>query len=667
MNDKIKRVQELTAQLNKHRDEYYNHNAPSISDAGYDILYDELAQLEKETGIVMANSPTQTVGYAVVSNLEKTQHTIPLLSLDKTKSISDIEAFVGNKDVLAMHKLDGLTLKLVYEAGRLVEASTRGDGAEGEIVTHNAAAMSGIPLEIPYMNRLVVSGEGYILEADFEELKGILLDSSGNPYKNARNLAAGSIRCFDASACVKRRVRFTPFNVLEGLEEEPAIAASKYAKLLQLEKMGFSRCESFLCTRPEETYMDEIIDNLKKSAIASGIPIDGIVVTYDDVAYSRSCGFTGHHYKDGLAFKFEDEQFETVLRKIEWNPTRFGDIAPVAIFDPVEIDGCEVTRASLHNWSIIEALELHIGCRILVSKRNMIIPHLEDNLDRGGDILTPPALCPCCRHDVTMKTSGAKGSKTKTLLCENPECAAKNLQKFVHYVEKKAMNIEGVSEATLEKFIGKGWIQSFADIYKLSEHKKEIIAMDGFGEKSYENIIQSIENSRNTSFRNFLVGMDIPLIGRSASKLLDKVYNGDLCVFRSAVSQGTDFSALDGFGDVLNSNIHSWFSKEVNLKIWDDLFALMKFTQKDEAAAAGEPSDNPFYGCIVVATGALEHFSRDSINEKLESLGAKAGSSVSKKTHYVIAGKDAGSKLTKALELGVKVLSETEFLEMIGE
>jgi DNA ligase (NAD+) len=366
-----------------------------------------------------------------------------------------------------------------------------------------------------------------------------------------------------------------------------------------------------------------------------------------------------------LAYKFDDDLYETVLRSVKWNTTRFGDVSPVAVFDTVIIDGTEVSKASLHNLSFIEGLQLNVGCRILISKRNMIIPHVEENLDRGNGILSPPATCPRCGEETTVKESKVKGSVTKTLRCENEACPARNLKKFVHFVTKKAMNIEGLSEATLEKFFDMGWLQTFADIYRLSQHKDEILTMEGFGEKSYTKMMQSIENSRNTTFENFLISMDIPLVGRNASKIFKKVYGDDLTAFLAAVNSNTDFTAIQDIGDVINTNIHEWFQNTENRSLWDEMYGLMTFAKADPATQADVP-DNPFSGCTVVATGTFENFTRSGINAKLEALGAKAGSSVSSKTHYVICGTDAGSKLSKAQSLSVPVLTEVEFLAMIG-
>ena len=447
---KIAQQQELNALLNQYRHEYYNLNAPTVSDEVYDRLFDKLRELEQTTGVQMANSPTQTVGWPAVSKLEKTIHIVPLLSLDKTKSSAELVSFMGDQLIMLMLKLDGLTVKLTYEGGVLVEASTRGDGNEGEIITHNARGITGIPTQIPYKNRLVVSGEAFIRPSDFETLKTTLLDSTGKPYKNGRNLAAGSVRLLDAADCRERCVTFMPFNVLEGFTGKER----KSDKLYYLPSLGFDLCKFMVANRPlKQAEIDDGIQLLKKYAEDNDVPIDGIVMTYNDIAYSKTCGRTGHHYKDGLAFKFEDDLFETRLQYIEWTPSRTGEIAPVAVFEPVEIDGCTVSRASLHNLSFIEGLELMPGNRVLVSKRNMIIPHVEENLDRGGFCMEQaiPGQCPCCGQPTRIH----ENNDTKTLFCDNPDCETRRLRKFVHFASQKAMDIEGLSEATIERLVGK--------------------------------------------------------------------------------------------------------------------------------------------------------------------------------------------------------------------
>ena len=655
----INKVRELTAKLNQWRHEYYNLTAPTVSDAIYDRTLDELQQLEKQTGIRMSDSPTQTVGYEVVDGLDKTTHTIPLLSLEKTKQTGDLMRFIGAHQVLLMHKLDGLTVKLEYENGSLVRASTRGNGDEGEVITHNARAIEGIPAWIPYLQRLVVVGEAYIAKPIFERLQNTLRDSSGNPYKNARNMAAGAVRNHDAGDCAGRGVVFTPFGVLEGFDEE----TSKSQKLRTLGQLGFSPCTFFIPDKnAPEQIISNMISNLQKMAKRDGLPIDGIVVTYNDIPFSLSCGRTGHHYKDGLAFKFKDDLYETVLRSVEWQPSRTGELSPVAVFDTVEIDGCEVSRASLHNLTFIRELELMPGCRILVSKRNMIIPHIEENLDRGryDGFGIVPGHCPCCGGPTRVQQS-----KTAEILrCDNPVCATRNLRKFVHFVGKKALDIDGLSEVTLEKFIGRGWLRDFTDIFRLDEHEAEIVGMEGFGEKSWRRLWDSIQRSRATTFERFVISMDIPMIGRAASRELGRHFNRSLDAFEASVIDGVDFTQLDDFGEVLHGNIYRWFEAEENRTLWKELQQFM--TIQNNAVPTTAPADNPFAGKTVVVTGKLEHFTRDTINTKIMSLGAVAGSAVSKNTDYLICGEKAGSKLDKARSLGVTVLTEKQFLDMAG-
>ena len=671
MKELLARQRELTARLNLYRDEYYNKNAPSVSDAVYDRLFDELVGLEEQTGVIMTNSPTQTVGYPVVSGLPEAKHDIPLLSLDKTKLVNDLLSFQAGRTVNLSLKLDGLTTEIIYEGGILQRLSTRGDGDVGDDITHNAAAIEGIPMQIPYKERLVVVGESFIRNSDFERLRQSLVDSSGKPYKNSRNLAAGSVRAYNSSVCAQRCVHFLPFAVIDGLPEVEAETDSKRMKLAKITEFGFGRVRSLQFATANNDMMELHIKVLKDKAAEEDLPIDGLVLSYDSISYSRTCGRTGHHFKDGIAFKFEDDLFETRLDHIEWTPTRSGEISPVAVFDTVEIDGCDVSRATLHNLSFIEGLELMPGNRILVSKRNMIIPQVEDNLDRGSFSMEDlvPKLCPCCGYETmihtTQKRVDGELKLTKTLFCHNPHCASQNLRRFVHFVSKKAMDIEGLSEATLEQFIARGWLQDFTDIYRLDEHREEIIRMDGFGEKSWQRLWNAIEKSRNTTFERYLIAMDIPMIGNTASSALGRCFDWSLRAFEVAVDTGYDFTQLPDFGETLHNNIQEWFRIEENRILWEELKPMVNIEKKEMNTPAVQ--DNPFMGKTVVVTGKVEPYTRDGINAKIYSLGAKAGSSVSKNTDYLICGENAGSKLAKAQSLGVTVLSPVEFFSMIGE
>ena len=671
MIELLKRQRELTVRLNEYRYEYYNKNVPSVSDSVYDRLFDELVNLEKQTGVVMTNSPTQTVGYPVVSGVPQARHDIPLLSLDKTKLVQDLLAFQSGRTVNLSLKLDGLTTEIIYENGILKRLSTRGDGDIGDDITHNASAIEGIPLQIPYKERLVVVGESFIRNSDFEWLRETLVDSTGKPYKNSRNLAAGSVRAYSSAVCAQRCVHFLPFAVIEGLPEIEAETDSKRMKLAKITEYGFGRLRSIQFSTADSDMMELHIKVLRDKAKEDDLPIDGLVITYDSISYSGTCGRTGHHFKDGLAFKFEDDLFKTRLDHIEWTPTRSGEISPVAVFDTVEIDGCEVSRATLHNLSFIEGLELMPGNRILVSKRNMIIPQVEENLDRGGFCMEDlvPSLCPCCGYQTmvhtTKKRVNGELKLTKTLFCHNPNCASQNLRKFVHFVSKKAMDIEGLSEATLEQFIDRGWLLDFTDIYRLDQHREEIIRMDGFGEKSWQRLWNAIQKSRNTSFERYLIAMDIPMIGSTASSALGSCFDWSLRAFEVAVDTGYDFTQIPDFGETLQNNIFEWFSIEENRILWEELKDMVSIEKKETNIS--EVQDNPFVGKTLVVTGKVEPYTRDGINAKIASLGAKAGSSVSKNTDYLICGENAGSKLTKAQSLGVTVLSPAEFFSMIGE
>ncbi len=634
--NQIQKITSLVQKLNEHRHAYYNLNAPTITDKEYDRLFDELQNLEAETGFILSCSPTQTVGYYPVSSLKKVQHPIPLLSLDKTKQVSEITALLARNQALLMLKLDGLTTKLVYEDGHLIQASTRGNGETGEEITHNLPAYQNVPLSIPYQKRLVITGESYIHTNDFERLKETLTDSNGKKFRNARNLVSGTVRSLNPETCAKRCVYFSPFNVLEGLDESP-YSDSRQMRLSLLKELGFDTCPyiSIEGPAPSEELVKISIDTLVAEAAKRYIPIDGIVAVFDSFSYSRSCGRTGHHYKDGLAYKFEDEQYETIFRKI-------------------------------HNLSFIKNLELVPGCRILISKRNMIIPHIEENLDRGRYQDTVPPLCPCCQSATWIKRrKTSDGRIVETVHCNNPACDSQILRKFEHFVSKKAMDIEGLSSATLERFLELGYLDSFQDLYHLDQYREDILALDGFGEKSYERLWSAITRSRETDFVHFLVAMDIPMVGRTKSRILNNVFSASLNDFEAAAVGSYDFTVLEDFGETLNHNIHTWFSNEENLCLWKELQKELTFKSKEEHIMK-EVKENPFMGRTVVATGKLTHFTRDGINTKILELGGKPGSSVTKKTDYLICGEKAGSKLKKAQDLNIPVLTEEQFLEMIA-
>lgn len=472
--------------------------------------------------------------------------------------------------------------------------------------------------------------------------------------------------------CLEREVRFYAFHVLEGFEEFPELRDSRSKKLLSLAEYGFEVCPFELIARSiTEIELEAQINAMVTLADWSDIPIDGMVLRFEGLSYSTSLGRTGHHYRDGLAYKFEDDAYESVFRSIIWQTGRSGEIAPVALFDTVKIDGCEVSRASLHNLSFIKDLELYPGCRILVSKRNMIIPHVEENLDRGNYQDMIPKFCPCCGQATRIYSRRADNGRTVEILhCDNLECGRQVLRQFVHFSEKKAMNIKGISESTLEKLIQLGYLKSFPDIYHLDRYRDEIISLDGFGEKSYDRMWTSIQESRSTAFERFVVAMDIPGIGRTASRELARYFNGNLLALELAALNHMDFTCLKDFGETMNRSIQEWFHHSDHIFLWRILQKELTFEtnniENEEEHMMSETKNNLFTGCTIVATGKLEHFTRDGINSKIISLGAIAGSSVTKKTNYLICGQKAGSKLAKARQLGVSVLTEQQFLDMIS-
>ena len=538
-------MQNLIKHLNRYRDEYYNDNCPSVSDAEYDALFDKLTELENETGLKYSNSPTQSVGYVPVEGLKKVEHSHPMLSLDKTKSVDELREFIGQKAVCLMWKLDGLTISLHYSGGELIGAETRGDGEVGEDVLHAVKAFANIPLHIDYMGDLVVDGEAIITYNDFEKYNAGL--SEDERAKNPRNLAAGSVRQLNPEVTKQRNVKFFAWKCVKGCDN----INSQCLRLSFLSQLGFDITKYTGIFKIEDD-----IQRLKQSAIEKHIPIDGIVAMYDDIAYGESLGMTGHHPRHSLAFKFTDTEYETVLRNIEWDVSRTGLVNPTAVFDPVVIDGCTIARATLHNISYIEALELGVGDTISIIKANDIIPKVVDNLTRSG-LYKIPVLCPHCHSKLLINNTNG----SKTLRCPNENCDGKIIDKLTYFVSKKAMNIDGLSEATIKKFYEKGWLRRYCDIYHIDDYKDEIMAMDGFGEKSWNKLWDSIEKSKNIKLSNYLVALSIPLIGVSAAKTISKYFNGDYDAFFKAVRSDFDFTKLEDFGNEQNKSLHNWGNK----------------------------------------------------------------------------------------------------------
>ncbi len=659
-DEKIARIRYLVDYLNKCADEYYNGSSPSLSDAQYDSLFDELSLLERETGVVLSTSPTQRVGYEVLSELPKVTHNIPLLSLAKTKDPKDVEKMLLENDGYLALKIDGLTVELLFIDGKLSEASTRGDGTTGELITHNAKVFKNIPKEIPYKNLLRVTGEAYIDINTFNEINDNI-ENDEEKFSTPRNLAAGSVRQLDSSICKERNVCFMPFNVLEGLEH----INSRSEKIDKLAEFGFSRIPSvFLTKNKSAEEIEKYIFNLKDTAANLSIPIDGIVFFYDDAVYSASLGRTSHHFRDGIAFKFSDPHFETTLKEIQWNISRTGQLTPIAIFNAVEIDNTIVERASLHNMTFIKDLKLLCGDKIMVSKRNMIIPHVEENLSSKNRInysLEHPTTCPICNTPTQIVVTENSNRKIEVLYCRNAKCPGKKIKKFTHFVSKPALNIDGLSEQTLEKFIAKGWLNSLADIYNLHKHREEIVSMDGFGIKSFDNLINAIESSKNTTLANLLVAMNIDLIGKSGAKLIEEKFGGDVEAFINAVNSHYDFTEIDGFGEIMNDTLNAWFKSQDNRNEFIEITNILTIKKPEMR----EIKESKFLNKKIVITGTFSRFSRDELTEKLVSMGAKVVGSVSSKTDYVFCGENPGSKLSKAEKLSVPIMYEKDFINDI--
>lgn len=654
----------LVEQLNEYCDAYYNRNDSPVSDEVYDKLFDELKYLEKVTGVVLSNSPTNAVGFKPVSDLPKVSHPIPLLSLDKETNVQGIINFRKGKKIIAMDKLDGLTVRLDFENGEAILAATRGDGDEGEVITHNIPALIDVPKKIPFKGKLSVCGEAYIYTHHFDKLNNALPEDKR--YSTVRNLAAGSVRAYDPKICRSRSVRFSAFKVLEGMDD----IKSKSEQLDKLAEYGFHICERY--DIPDDITAEELMGmftKIKTDCIATGVPIDGIVVQYDDVEYSKSCGKTGHHYKDGLAFKFEDETVETRLKEIEWTTSRSGCIAPVGIFDTVELDGCAVSRATLHNISFIKRLNLNIRDRIKVSKRHMIIPAIEENLDMDGRMAEIPERCPQCGAPTVVKATknNKTGQLVEKLFCTNKECGSSIIKRFVHFVDKDSLNIEGLAEGTIVKLLENNFISDFADLYGLEKYKDEIINMEGFGEKSYKKLIEAIDESRATTLNKILRAVDIPLLGRHASKTISDYFGGDIVAFEAAVFGETpfDFTSLDGIGISLHQNIYEWFYDDENLALWRKLCSKLVIMQPSPSTT--KEVNGMLKGKTVVITGAIEGYTRSEADELVTKNGGTAGSSVTKNTDILVIGnKPGGSKLKKAEALGTQTMTADEFKEMLG-
>ena len=648
---KTERMRELVELLNKARRAYEQENTEIMSNFEYDRLYDELLSLEKELETTLASSPTVNVGYEVLSELPKERHETPMLSLDKTKDVERLREFLGDQQAVISWKMDGLTIVLTYENGVLKKAVTRGNGEIGEVVTNNAKVFRNVPLSIPFKGELVLRGEAVISYKDFEKINEEIGDADAK-YKNPRNLCSGSVRQLNNEVTAKRNVRFYAFTLVKA--DDVDFENSRAYQLKWLQDQGFDVVEHHLVTR--DTVGDEVAwfaEHIRENEV----PSDGLVLIYDDISYGQSLGTTAKFPRDSFAFKWEDEVRKTTIREIEWSPSRTGLINPVAIFDPVELEGTTVSRASVHNISIMEELELGIGDTVTVYKANMIIPQIAENLTRSG-VSEIPKECPVCKKPTKISME----NNTKTLYCMNPKCQAKHVKSFSLFASRDAMNIEGLSEATLEKFIINGYVKDFTDIFHLDRYEEEIKAMEGFGEKSYENLRKRIENARKTTLPRLIYSLGIPNIGISNAKMICRALGEDPKRVIRATEE--ELSAISGVGGVIAGTFVEYFKDTAHVDVFDRLLKEVELTKETSE------EDQKFAGVNFVITGSVEHFAnRAQVKEEIEKRGGKVTGSVTSKTNYLI-NNDTGSgtaKNKKARELGIPIISEEDFLQMMKE
>lgn len=663
--NKIDLIKEKIELLNKAAKAYYVDGVEIMSNFEYDKIYDELLELEKETGVVLAGSPTQQVGYEVLSELPKEAHPEPMLSLDKTKSREDLADWLGDHKGLLSWKLDGLTVVLTYEGGTLSKAVTRGNGTIGEVITPNAKTFVNLPLRIPFDGTLVIRGEAVISYKDFEEINEAIPELDAK-YKNPRNLCSGSVRQLNSEITSKRRVRFYAFSLVsnfsgEGNSDMSAqghvnkdIGVSREAGMRWLRELGFEIVDYKVVTG--RTIIDAV--NAFEAEIEKNpIPSDGLVLTLDDIEYSRSLGTTAKFPRDSIAFKWQDQIADTVLREIEWSASRTGLINPIAVFDPVELEGTTVTRASLHNISIMEELGLGIGDTVQVYKANMIIPQVAENLTRSGNLSIPSA-CPVCGEETEIRNENG----VKTLFCNNPDCPAKHIKSFSHFVSRDAMNVDGLSEMTLEKFISKGFIHEPADLFRIERYRDEIVTMEGFGEKSYNNLVESLDRAKNVPPDRLLYALGISGIGSSNAKVIAKHCKNNWTAIKN-ISK-TELLQIEGVGDVLAEGFRAFFDDSENNRKVDELVEMLRLDESFVDNSEGEF----LKGLTFVITGSLNHYSnRDALVEELEKCGAKVAGSVSSKTSYLI-NNDVTSnsgKNKKAKELGIPIIDEETIKEWL--
>ena len=646
--DKSERIKDLVELLNKANKAYYQEANEIMTNFEYDKLYDELVGLEKETGMVLSNSPTVNVGYQVVSQLPKEQHNSPMLSLDKTKEVGALADFAGDRKCLLSWKMDGLTVVLTYENGELVKAVTRGNGLVGEVITNNAKTFKNIPISIPYKGRLTLRGEAIIKYSDFEQINREIEDADSK-YKNPRNLCSGSVRQLNSQVTAERNVNFVAFALINADDVDFDNSIEQQYKWM--ESQGFQVVEYRVVTRNS---MEDAVKYFAGKIQTYDYPSDGLVLMFDDIEYGLSLGTTAKFPRNGIAFKWEDEQAETTLKYIEWSPSRTGLSNPVAVFEPVELEGTTVSRASVHNISIMEELELGSGDRIKVYKANMIIPQISENLTKSG-IDDLPKECPVCGHATEVKAENG----IKTLYCPNSQCPAKHVKLFTLFVSRNGMNIDGLSEETLEKFIDAGYIKEFADIFHLDRYYEEIVATPGFGQKSYDNLMDSVEKARNVELSALIYSLGIPNIGSANAKLICKAFNNNIEKIRNASVE--ELIEIDGIGEIMAEKFCQYFADEDNIKKLDNLLKEVNIAEPEE-----NTTPQNMDGLTFVITGSVEHFAnRNELKSYIEKHGGKVTGSVSAKTNYLINNDamSASSKNKKAKQLGVEIVTEEVFLE----
>ena len=647
--DKKARIKELVEILNKAAKSYYVDAVEIMPNIEYDKLYDELVKPEKKTNVVLSNSPTQNVGYETASELPKKAHESPMLSLDKTKSVTELEDWLGDNEALLSWKMDGLTIVLTYRGGELVEAVTRGNGIIGEVITNNAKNFQNVPLKIEYKGELILRGEAVIKYSDFKRINESISDADAK-YKNPRNLCSGSVRQLNPAVTRERKVYFNVFNVVKA--DDIDFENSKAKQFEWAKNEGFDVVEYKFTNRAS---LANDIAEFESRIADNDIPSDGLVLLLDDIALGERLGSTAKFPRNAMAFKWSDERQTTKLKYIEWSPSRTGLINPVAVFEPVELEGTTVSRASLHNVSIFEELMLGVGDEISVYKANMIIPQVYENLTKSNTEKVPK-ICPACGKDTTIK----KDNESKVLLCINPDCQVKHIKQYALMASRDALNIDGLSESTLEKFLSKGFIKSDSDLFHLDKFKDEIINMDGFGKRSYEKLISALDEAKNTTVSRFLYSLGISGIGSANAKMIAKYFDNDIDRIISASKD--DLLEIEGIGEVIANSIVDFFKSEKNIENVESLRKILKF-EKEESGGGDKLS-----GKVCVITGSLQHFSnRNELKELIEKNGGKVSGSVSSKTNYLINNDTASnsSKNKKAKELGVEIISEEDFLKLL--